>query len=197
MKTMTSSMSYPAGEHHPRHIEVIGGRVAGHASIEEIVLREVGRNSADIAVAPRQLALGEGIAQHENSRPAIGQGNLPDLLVAKAETVGEELIRIAAPVVDEGAIGLEGVMAHRVRDSTIFHLRAGCGGRRTAALWKQSRVRNAASAEGYGSQKRDQLHRALAAAIADRARFVRVHLERTVALSFMGQLASGAGVCTA
>src|SRR5271166_3411052 len=87
-------------EYHSSRIEIVGGRVAAYASVEEVVLRKVGRDPADIAVAPRERAFCEGIAQHQDAGTSIGKRNLPDLLVAKAEAIGEELIRILTPVLD-------------------------------------------------------------------------------------------------
>src|SRR5208337_1773070 len=92
----------------------------GHAPIEESVLREVGRYSADVAVAQRELALRHRITKDEDPRPRLGERNLSDLLIPKAEIVSKELVCVPAPAFDGGAIGLEGVMANRVKDSAIF-----------------------------------------------------------------------------
>ena len=85
-------------------------------------MRKAGRDFAHIAVRPRALALSERVAQDQDARTGVGERNVSDLVVAKAQAVGEIVIFVAAPALDESAIGLEGVMQHRVADAagTLF-----------------------------------------------------------------------------
>ena len=142
-----------------------------------------------------RLALGEGIAQHEDPRTGIGEGHLSDLLVAKAEAVGDELIGVAAPVVTEGAIGLEGMMAHRVGHPAILLPGADADARRIAALRNQSRARNAARLKTMAaSSSTSFIVRCRLRLLRAWARFVRVHRKLNCRIVFHGQLAC-AGMC--
>src|SRR5271165_465540 len=101
-------------ENHSRRIEVVGRRITFHTSVEKLVLREVGRDPANEAVAPRGHALRSGIAKDENARMKHGERNVSDGLVPKAKIVGVELVRIPEPGTDARAIRLEREMPHLI-----------------------------------------------------------------------------------
>src|SRR5664280_679988 len=101
-----------------RGVEIVGRRVTLDTAIEKLVLREVGRNSSDKAVLPGGHSLRGGVAQDEDPRPGTGGRHISDALIAKAETVRVELVRVSQPRTDTRAVGLEGETAHRVTRKT-------------------------------------------------------------------------------
>ena len=64
-----------------------------------------------------------------------------------------KIIRTAAPWIDGGAIGFEGVMAHRVADTAVLLLAAEAEDRRIGAVRNQSRMTNAAALGADRHQK--------------------------------------------
>src|SRR5208337_2016870 len=101
-------------QHHSCRIQIVGRRIALHTSVEKLILRKVGCDPANEAVAPGSHALRSRIAQHEDARMKSGKWNVSNRLVAKAKIVGIELVRIPEPWTDTRAIRLEREMTHRI-----------------------------------------------------------------------------------
>src|ERR1039458_240288 len=106
------------GDQLSRSIEIVGRRVTLHTAIENFVLQKLCCHPSDKAVLPGGHSLRGRVAQDEDPRSGAGGRHISDALVAKAQTIRVELVRVSQPRTDTRAVRLKGEAAHGVAGKT-------------------------------------------------------------------------------